>query len=544
MAYSKHEQVPIHRRHHHPGSASDSDPVEAQDWDDFETGDLRFWSLSVPQPPDTVCSPPAAIIEPVGATVVGSGVPGSLTRAVIQAALDDASAGEHLLLDQGSEPSTVVLDGTLIVRQDVILDGGGLVTLSGGNLHRVMLIERPLVGFRSVQLQRLGIVNGRRTGTTSSHIDECSGAGLLVGHDGVWQSVELIVVDCRFANNTAVVTHQDGGGGAIYARGADRLVLVDSVLEGNSGSNGGAVYTLGVREVRVSGCTFSANHATGSGGNPGSGGNAGAFGVDGAERTVHFCGSVFEDNTGNAFGAGFFSVMYDTLSLTDFVACTFTGNSNSGNFGHTGGVYLQDGPFSIVDSTFTGNSAPQYGGLSVWGSAAGEAVNSTFQGNMATDGLGGAMAITGTAEVTIDHCTIVDNHAPCDVCFAGGIFLEQSNQTEIWRSIIAANTGGLVWEDWNVKNTAADGGYNLQWPRYRPSPSGQEEDPASPTGVTWADPDLGTLTWHGSRIDTMRPNDGSPAIGLAGIYATGAPAKDARGRARTTPVDAGAFETQ
>jgi hypothetical protein len=436
-----------------------------------------------------------------------------------------------------------VLDGTLVVNQDVILDGGGLVSLSGGGQHQVMLIERPVVGYRSVQLQRLGIIDGYRSGTTSSSIDDCSGAGLLVGHDGVWQSVELIVVDCHFADNTAVVTHQDGGGGAIYARGADRLVLVDTELEGNSGSNGGAVYTLGVREVLISGCTFSNNHATGSGGNPGSGGNAGALGVDGAERTVQVCGSVFESNTGNAFGAGFFSVMYDTLSSTDFVACTFAGNSNSGDSGHTGGVYLQDGPFSIVDSTFTGNQAPGYGGLSIWGSAQGEVVSCTFQGNVASSGLGGAMVIAGSADVTIDHCTIVDNHAPCDVCFAGGISLAASNQTTIWRSIIAGNTGGLVWEDWNIKNTASDGGDNLQWPRYRPIPSGQEEDPASPTGVTWADPDLGPLTWHGSRIDTMKPNDGSPAIGLAGTIAAGAPATDARGRARTTPVDVGAFET-
>jgi hypothetical protein len=34
--------------------------------------------------------------------------------------------------------------------------------------------------------------------------------------------------------------------------------------------------------------------------------------------------------------------------------------------------------------------------------------------------------------------------------------------------------------------------------------------------------DLGSLTWHGSRIDTMRPNDGSPAIGLGGVFAAGA----------------------
>jgi hypothetical protein len=33
--------------------------------------------------------------------------------------------------------------------------------------------------------------------------------------------------------------------------------------------------------------------------------------------------------------------------------------------------------------------------------------------------------------------------------------------------------------------------------------------------------DLGSLTWHGSLIETMRPNDGSPAIGL-GVFAAGA----------------------
>ncbi len=74
-------------------------------FDDFETGDARFWSLSVPMLPDTVCVPAAEVVEPANPTVLGDGTPGSVSRADIQAALD---GGGHVSFDLGPLPQTIV----------------------------------------------------------------------------------------------------------------------------------------------------------------------------------------------------------------------------------------------------------------------------------------------------------------------------------------------------------------------------------------------------------------------------------------------------
>lgn len=65
----------------------------------------------------------------VAPTVVGNGTPGSISSAALQAALD---VGGPILLDQGPTPSTVVLTQTLVASRPTVLDGGGLVSLSGG----------------------------------------------------------------------------------------------------------------------------------------------------------------------------------------------------------------------------------------------------------------------------------------------------------------------------------------------------------------------------------------------------------------------------
>src|SRR5690606_28537928 len=98
------------------------------------------------------------------------------------------------------------------------------------------------------------------------------------------------------------------------------------------------------------------------------------------------------------------------------------GSSNS----HTAGVYLQGGPFEISGSSFIGNTASGgYGGLSLFNhggtAASGLIVNSSFHGNVALNGLGGAINMAATGGVTIQNSTIADNRADCGVCFAGGI---------------------------------------------------------------------------------------------------------------------------
>jgi hypothetical protein len=512
-------------------------PAAARDllvWEDFETGDARFFSSSVPAVPSTVCDPPAALVEPVAPTVLGDGTPGSVAAADIQTALD---AGGHIVFDLGPSPQTIVLDQQLVITREVLLDGGGLVTLSGGDSVRVLWVQRPWnpADAYTARLQRLKIVSGR-TPVGATSLPDNSGAGVLGAGDGAWQAVSLVVVGCTFEDNTAVDVHQDGGGGAIYVLGGDSLVIVDSVFDSNAGSNGGAVYSLGAREVLISGSLFNNNTATGFGANPGNGGNAGALGVDGAERTVDVCGTVFSNNTCNAHGCGYFSVAYDEVSRNDFESCAFIGNRNPTDDHHTGAMYLQGSPFALTGCTFDGNEADGIGGLFIGPDATGELVNCTFAGNVARTGLGGAMAISTDEPVAITHGTVTDNHAPGEFAFAGGIAVfGGSADLTITNTLIADNTGGNVWNPWNINFTATDGGGNLQWPPTRPN--GQAETPATP-GVTWADPELEAIADNGGPVSTAAPDDTSPAYGAAVGTAI---AVDARGRKRVAPTDSGAF---
>ncbi|GAB4193090.1 MAG: choice-of-anchor Q domain-containing protein [Wenzhouxiangellaceae bacterium] len=473
--------------------------------------------------PDCSPLPAAELTNPV---ILGDGTPGSVSQAMLQAALD---GGGPVLIDQGAQPSTITLSSELIVRGDGVLAGAGLITLDGQNNTGLIRLENPNNLSYHFVVQGLRLRNARKNSE--------SGAAIFKPVGGPWQAVDLTVINSHFTDNTAIAVDQDGGGGAIYAIGLNRLSIGGTVFDGNRGSNGGAVYSLGSREIKIVDSSFNNNIATGFNGNPGNGGNGGAMGVDGAERQVVICRSDFIDNQANAFGAGFFTVMYDTISLSAFEDVNFIRNLNPGDFGFAAGAYLQGGPFRLRRTSFIDNQANSVGGLFLGPQASGEIVNSTFYGNIARTGLAGAISIDSSVVATIAHSTVANNHAPGDVGFVGGIQVSASNQITMSNTLLANNTGGNVFNPWNIRNTVADGGGNMQFPRQRPN--GQDEVPAT-ASVIWDDPLLENAADNGGMTLTMALPAISPAIDLA----SGSPSipQDQRGVSRLGPADIGAYE--
>lgn len=471
------------------------------------------------------CSPVESLplIDPI---ILGNGTPGSVTQNDIQAALDQ---GGSIFIDQGISPTVISVTKALIVRDNVLLDGGGLVSLDGGNSARIIQLENPQNINFTLTLQNLDLINGRRI--------SASGGAIFKEPGGPWQAINLRIINSRFINNHGIQVEQDGGGGALYATGLRDIIIANADFVGNSGSNGGAFYSLGSQRIKIVDSLFQGNNATGNSGNPGNGGNGGAMGVDGAEREVVICRTDFINNSGNAFGAGFFSVMYDTISLSSFTDVLFANNANPGGFGFAGGAYIQGGPFLFDRVSFIDNQADGVGALFLGPNANGLIVNSTFHGNIARTSLGGAMSIDGSVVASISHSTIVGNHAPGPVGFVGGIQVPAANQITLRNSILANNTGGNEFNPWNIRNPVNDGGGNLQFPRQRPN--GQDEVPATPS-VIWADPLLGTPADNGGDTPTIALNANSPAIN-AGIGLPSTPA-DQRGVARLGTSDAGAYE--
>lgn len=492
---------------------------------------LAFAADAAAQPNfDCIAPPTPTLVNPV---VLGNGSPGSVTTAQLQAALD---AGGAIRLAIGN--STLVVGSELRVTRATVLDAGG-ATLSGGNARRVLRVDNPSNATYTFDLLNATIANGSTpTG---------SGAGLWKPTGGPWQAVTIRVFHSRFSNNRAIVTAQDDGGGGIYVVGAQAIVLVDVAMSGNEGANGGAIYSLGSKRIDLFDSELANNRATGTGGNPGNGGNAGAFGIDGGDRFVNLCRTRILGNTANAYGGGVFTTVYDTTSFTRILDSTIADNTSSGSSNaHTGGVYLQGGPFSIRNSTFAGNSAAGYGGLSIFDHqtgtlirASGDITNSTFHGNIARTGLGGAMNLQGSGGIVLQNLTIAGNRALCDVCFAAGISNGNGLPITLRNTVFVDNTAGNPWNPWAILHPVT-GSNNLQWPQFRPV-SNQAEAVVTP-GSQFADAGLGSLGMHGGPTATMPIGAASPARDAG--TATGATASDQRGLPRVGAVDIGAYEWQ
>lgn len=496
----------------------------------------------VPLAAQSFCT--AVEAEPlVAPTVVGNGTPGSISSAALQAALD---VGGPILLDQGPTPTTVVLAQTLVASRPTVLDGGNLVSLSGGGTRRILSVTnpdpRPDAPLFTVTLQNITLRDGRTSGGR--------GGAIYKEHDFEFpHKVSLKLVNCLFENNHAPLdgSSQDDGGGAFYGELLQRIDIGQCVFRSNSGSNGGALYSLGSREINIVDSLFEGNAAIGSGGNPGNGGNAGALGVDGGDRRVDVCRTRFVDNTSNAFGGGFFSVMYDATSRSRFEDVEFRGNRQLSGSEHSGGAYIQDGPWAMERVSFINNEARGFGGLFVAGNAPGLIRNGSFVGNIAREGLGGAMALTGSAPIEIINTTIAHNSA----LFAAGISIGSGNQLRLANVLFDSNIGTNAFNGWSMNNPASlDGGGNMQWPEQRVlgGQNGGQDARVTP-GALFADANLPLLAAdHGGAVPTLALPVDSPArdSGVASVSgsSTAVPATDARGAPRFGAVDRGSYEVQ
>lgn len=475
------------------------------------------------------CEAPEAP-QPSSWTVLGDGTAGSLTTAQLQAALD---AGGAIRLDIGA--STLVIDAELMVTRETVLDVNG-ATLSGGGARRVFHVGNP-----DNLSYTFSLLNATITGGSTP---SGSGAGLWKPSIGPWQVVGIRIFDSTFVDNHAIQVAQDDGGGAIYSVGAEELVLVRTAILDNSGANGGGVYGLGTRNLHLFDSVLQGNHATGTGGNPGNGGNGGGIGVDGAERNINLCRTDLIDNTANAYGAGLFTVAYDQQGFVRLRDCTVRGNNSSGSSNaHTGGAYIQGGPFEIFGCTFRDNEASGNGGLALFDhggvQASGSIVNSSFVGNLARSSLGGAINVSASGGVLIQNATIADNSAPCPVCFAAGINNANGVPLTLRNVLFRNNIGGNAFNPWTLRVSPVAGSHNVQWPQERPGSFGQQEAPVT-AGAVFADVALGPPADNGGPTETLALPAGSAAVDAG--TPTGAPPRDQRGVPRKGPVDVGAFE--
>ena len=273
--------------------------------------------------------------------IVGTGTPQSCTP---QAFTSAVAIGGKIVFNSGGEPVTIILSQPAKVfndaAPDIVIDGGGLVTLSGGTKTRILYMNTcdskqhwTTDHCQNQDNPRLFIQNLTFIDGNSTNEKEFDGGGAIWVRGGRFKAV-----NCRFFNNICASSGPDVGGGAIrvFSQYQDLPVyLVNCTFGGahgygNVGANGGAISSIGVSWTIIN-CVFSYNQAVGNGGNPAlvgtvGGGSGGAIYNDGNTMTLSIAGSVLESNKVNAYGAAIFFVSNDHSGLLHIVNSTIRKN--------------------------------------------------------------------------------------------------------------------------------------------------------------------------------------------------------------------------
>ena len=272
--------------------------------------------------------------------VIGSGTAASCTSAAVVAAV---RAGGIIRFSCGPDPLTIVMSQTAKVMNtspEVVLDGGGLVTLSGDGRRRILYMDTcdPARVWTTSHCQdqpspRLVIQNLVFTDGNSSGQDfDGGGGGAIFDRGG-----RLRIVNSTFTANRCEPEGADLGGGAVRALSQyDDLpvYVVNSRFSANACSNGGALSSIGVSWT-VLNSRFVDNQAIGHGANPAQpgtpgGGSGGAIYNDGDQMTLSIAGSLFKDNEANEGGGAVFFVSDDRTGTLAIENSTLSHNPNAG----------------------------------------------------------------------------------------------------------------------------------------------------------------------------------------------------------------------
>ena len=260
----------------------------------------------------------------------------------------------------GPKPVTIKMGATARVfnnKPDVVLDGGGLVTLDGQDARRILYMntcDPDLVwttdhcqdqAHPTLTVQNLAFVNGRSSGH-----ETMDGGGAIFVRGG-----RVRVVNSGFYGNRCASTGPDIGGASLQVfsqSGGQPVYVVNSTFGGsgsrrNECSNAGGISSIGVSWTILN-SVFTGNRAIGSGANPPKdgkpgGGNGGAIYNDGNEMTLRVVGTRIEGNWSNhEGGSGIFFVSNNRTGSVEIVDSTLRNNDGDGFQTYPGIFFLGD----------------------------------------------------------------------------------------------------------------------------------------------------------------------------------------------------------
>lgn len=305
--------------------------------------------------------------------VIGDGTPASCTSAAV---VQNVASGGIITFNCGPDPLTITMTGTAMIFNDtgpeIVIDGGGLVTLSGNNERRILYMNTcdPDQVWTTnhcqdqdhprLTVQNLRFINGHRDELASDQVGTEGGGAIFV------RGGRFKVVNSRFENNSCADVGPDVGGAAIRVLSQYNglpVYIVNCTFGGAPGrgnvcSNGGALSSIGV-SYTVLNSVISYNEAIGWGANPAQsgtpgGGSGGAIYNDGNTFTLSVCGSRIHDNSAREGGGAIFFVS-NNLTGTLVIDDTYIWNCPSDGFWtspYEWLFYLGSGDPQISNSTF------------------------------------------------------------------------------------------------------------------------------------------------------------------------------------------------
>jgi predicted outer membrane repeat protein len=268
-----------------------------------------------------------------GLTVIGAGTAASCTNESAANAFSNAvAAGGAINFNCGPNPVTIIVN-TNVTDKTVVVDGGGLITLSGENLRQIFLV----MGSGDLTLRNLTLRDG----------NGFSGAAISISS----AQAKASLTDCFLTGNDSGNTD----GGAIYNGGV--LTVTHSILSNNhSNKAGGAIYSKN-GTVAIHTTTFTGNQAFTGGA------------VNSRESALRIEQSLFSQNIANNLGGG----LYNDLSTTYITNTTFYENRALGG----GGIYARGNYIKLTNATLFRNYADTGG--AIWRFSGGaESRNSIF----------------------------------------------------------------------------------------------------------------------------------------------------------------------
>jgi hypothetical protein len=262
----------------------------------------------------------------------------------------------------GPEPVRIEMRDTAKVvntSRRVVLDGRGLITLSGGGKRRILYqntCDQRQIWTTShcddqatprLTVQNLEFANGDATGETY----DGGGGGAIFARGG-----RLKIVRSTFVGNRCDATGPDLGGGAVRALSQHEnrpVTVAGSTFRRGVCSNGAALSSIGV-SWSIYNSVFTRNRAIGRGANPArpdspGGGSGGALYADGNDFRVLLAGTKMTRNHAREGGGAVFFVSNDRTGVLEIRSSNLRRNPSDG-FETDPGIFFLGREQIVVDS--------------------------------------------------------------------------------------------------------------------------------------------------------------------------------------------------